>query len=140
MNYPAYNNWGQGMSTTIPNASYGSYALPQVYPNVPQSVQAPSAQAQSGGLILVSGDDEVNNYPVAPGYSLSFIDNSFSHLWIKTAGLTQLEQPRVDKYGLSRDGSAKKEAKEPTEYALKSDLDKLWTEFKKFRSKGGETK
>lgn len=89
---------------------------------------------------MVAGEGEVNSCPVAPGYSMAFIDNSFSHLWIKTAGLTQFEQPRVEKFDLNKDGSTTKEEKESPEYALKSDLDKLWTEFKKFRNKGGETK
>lgn len=94
---------------------------------------------------MVAGEDEVNSCPVAPGYSMAFIDNGFSHLYIKSAGLNQFEPPRIEKYSLLKDGQTDKKgtessSKESPEYALKSDLDKLWTEFKKLKNKGGETK
>ena len=144
MTYPAYSNlgnWGQGVqgiaNPVIPQQnSFSPQSVPAVQPSV--------AQIQNGGLVVVPGEDDVLNYPLAPGYSVAFVDSNFTHLWIKTTGFTQLEPPKCDKYLLTKETNTQKNSLESEseipEYATKSDIDRLWTEVKKLRNKGSDGK
>ncbi len=108
-----------------------------------QPAQQPVAQIQNGGLVIVPGEDDVLNYPLAPGYSMAFVNSNFTNLWVKTSGLTQLEPPKYEKYQLTKESMSAQGVAEPKDnpdYATKADIDRLWTEVKKLRSKGGETK
>ena len=127
MTYPSYYNWGQGITPV------------QQTP----IAQQPPSQPQNGGLIVVPGEDDVVNYPVAPGYTMTFVDSNFTHLYAKTASTTQFDPPRYKKYALTEEEmgvSQPKQSKENADYVTKSELDKVWSELKKLRNKGGEGK
>jgi hypothetical protein len=99
-------------------------------------------QIQNGGVIHAT-EAEARKYPVAPGYSMIFIDDEKSKLYTKTAGFSQLEQPVFKKYNISEEIEPQSDSKAegdidipPTpEYALKSDFDKLRADFKKLKAK-----
>ena len=115
MAYPYYPN----------NYTYG-------YPQVQQQIQP---QIQNGGFVRVANEDEAHNYPVAPGYSVTFIDDSASYCYTKTAGFSQFDKPVFKKYRLIAEDGTPQENTEMPEYALKTELDKLKAEFKKLKSK-----
>lgn len=85
------------------------------YQNYPQ---------QNSVFVRVRDENEMLNYPVAPGCSVLFIDESISHLWVKTAGLSQFDRPSVEKYKLTKEN-----AERQTEYATKEDLENLKKEL-----------
>ncbi len=58
---------------------------------------------QNGGFVRVRDETEAINYPVAPGYSVTFIDETASHFYVKTAGLSQFDRPTFDKFKLVRE-------------------------------------
>lgn len=78
-------------------------------------------QPQSGGLVRIKDENEVINYPIAPGYSVLFIDEAVSHLYVKTAGLSQFDRPSIEKYSLVKETTAPAQG----EYATKADLEEI---------------
>lgn len=64
-----------------------------------QQIQQP-AQIQDGGVVCVKDETAARNYPIAPGVSMTLIDESRQHLFIKTMGFNQLEKPIFKKFQL----------------------------------------
>jgi hypothetical protein len=75
---------------------------------------------QNGGLVRIKDENEAVNYPVAPGYSVILIDEGNTHLYVKTAGLSQFDRPTIESYKLTKETTAAK-----TEYATKADIEEL---------------
>lgn len=112
-----------------------NYSFPQY-----QTQQPIQQQIQNGGFVRVMSEDEARNYPVAPGYSVTFIDDTATYCYTKTAGFSQFDKPKFEKYRLIKENSPENGVspegdKDIPEYALKADLDKLRAEFKKFKTK-----
>jgi len=113
----------------IPNYYY--YPQPQQQPQVSQNLN------QFGGFVSVRGEAEARNYPVAPGNSVLFRDETSPYIYSKTMGYSQLDTPRFDKYRLVKEEDVSVNAYEPhtdnlsdkvdnlPAYALKSDFDAL---------------
>lgn len=106
----------------------------QVYPQVQQA--QPVQQIQNGGLVSVRNEMEARNYPIAPGNSVTFKDETAPYVYTKTMGFSQLDRPIFDKYRLIKE--------EPTEETLteskrsdpdinydnlKAEIDALWGEI-----------
>lgn len=86
-------------------------------------------QIQNGGLVRVKDESEVMNYPIAPGYSVIFIDESITHLYVKTAGLSQFNRPTIEKYKLLKETPAET----TPEYATKADIEALKAQIAELR-------
>lgn len=72
------------------------YPYQQAYqPNYQQS-----NQIQNTGLVSVRSVEEAYNYPVAPGNSITFKDETQPFVYTKTKGFSPLEQPVFEKYRL----------------------------------------
>ena len=72
------------------------YPYQQAYqPNYQQS-----NQIQNTGLVSVRSMEEAYNYPVAPGNSITFKDETQPFVYTKTKGFSPLEQPVFEKYRL----------------------------------------
>lgn len=85
-------------------------------------------QAQNGGLVRVKDENDVINYPIAPGYSVVFIDEGVNHLYVKTAGLSQFERPQIEKFELLRQTGAN-----DTDKSLKGEIEALRADFEAFK-------
>jgi hypothetical protein len=94
-------------------------------------------QPQFGGFVSVRNEMEARNYPVAPGNSVMFRDETGPYIYSKSMGYSQLDTPRFDKYRLVKEEDVSVSASEthtdtlnnstdnlPT-YALKSEFDAL---------------
>ena len=66
---------------------------------IQQTIQQP-AQIQDGGVVCVKDETAARNYPIAPGVSMTLIDEPRQHLFIKTMGFNQLEKPVFKKFQL----------------------------------------
>ena len=64
-----------------------------------QQIQQPT-QIQDGGVVCVKDETAARNYPIAPGVSMTLIDEPRQHLFIKTMGFNQLEKPVFKKFQL----------------------------------------
>ena len=73
------------------------------------------------------------NYPVGPGNSITFKDETAPYVYTKTMGFSQLDRPIFEKYRLVKEESAEPLKNEPNEelaeYALKSDCRALREEI-----------
>ena len=77
----------------------------QYYPNYyypQQQQQIPQRQEQSG-FIRVPGEQQAREWPIAPGNSLTFKDESAPYIYIKTMGMNSFEMPVFEKYRLIKE-------------------------------------
>lgn len=85
---------------------------------------------QNNGFIGVQNEQEARFYPVAPGNSMTFRDESAPYIYTKTMGRSQLDRPTFEKYRLVKEEAAEtatetaevKESIDFSIYALKDDL------------------
>lgn len=73
----------------------------QMQPMMQQGVQQNQPQPQqiqNGGFVIVKDEKEAYEYPVAPGTSVTFIDEARKHLYIKTVGLNMFDKFEFRKF------------------------------------------
>lgn len=105
------------------------------YPNyLPQNYyQQQNQQIQNGGLVIVRSKAEAQNYPVAPGNSVTFKDESAPFVYTKTMGFSQLDRPVFETFRLIKEETPVEQARtddtksniDLSPYALKSDFEAL---------------
>jgi len=84
-------------------------------------------QPSQANLVSVRSENEAMSYPIAPGNSITFKDETAPYVYTKTMGLSPLDQPKFEKYRLVKEGDAETPAyitKNELE-ALISDIDEL---------------
>lgn len=86
------------------------------------------------GFVSVRSEQEARNYPIAPGNSITFKDETSPYVYTKTMGFSQLDRPTFDKYKLVKEDS--EEVIEPCVNCsdLKTDIDKLWGAIDEIRA------
>ena len=111
-----------------------------------QAQQAQQQQIQQSGFVLVRSEDEARNYPVAPGNSITFKDESRDYCYVKSMGFNQLDRPVFERYRMVKEDDAPAAQNGPVEptqpsadkssqYALKSDLTAIWDELDALKAK-----
>lgn len=103
---------------------------PNFNPYMQQMNQQPqNQQIQNGGLVSVRSEDEARNYPVAPGNSVTFKNESAPFVYTKTMGFSQLDRPVFERFRLVKEDAEnvpktddKKQDIDMSVYALKTDL------------------
>ena len=103
---------------------------PGFNPYIQQQMQQPqNQQIQNGGLISVRSEEEARNYPVAPGNSVTFKNESAPFVYTKTMGFSQLDRPVFERFRLVKEDAEnapktddKKQEIDLSAYALKTDL------------------
>lgn len=125
--FPAQNyQYPYQQQQFFPNFQYGSFQPP----TMPQAQQ----QIQNGGFVSIRSMEEAQNYPVAPGNSVTFKDENAPYIYTKTMGFSQLERPVFEVYKKQDISQAHQEAseslgallaKDGKEYALKVDIEAL---------------
>jgi hypothetical protein len=109
-----------------------------------QPVQQPTIQ--QSGFVLVQSEQEARAYPVAPGNSITFKDESQPYCYVKTMGFNQLDRPTFERYRLVKEDGPVTSQNTPTSadsidggkntaYALKSDLGAIWSEIDAIKEK-----
>lgn len=94
-------------------------------------------QIQHSGFVLVQSEQEARAYPVAPGNSVTFKDESQPYCYVKTMGFNQLDRPTFERYRLVKEDVTPDtvEISTNTSYALKSDITSLWEAINNIKSK-----
>ena len=110
-------------------ATYNPGFNPYVQQMNQQQIQPQNQQIQSGGLVSVRSEEEARNYPVAPGNSVTFKNESAPFVYTKTMGFSQLDRPVFERFRLVKEEAEKAQQTDtkPQEidlsaYALKTDL------------------
>lgn len=120
---PSYQQFQQG---------YQQPNYQQVQPS-----QQNQMQIQNCGFVSVHNEIEARNYPVAPGNSVTFIDENAPYCYTKTMGFSQLDRPKFEKYRLVKEEEmpqpTQNEKATPAEYVKKEELSILWAEVEKIK-------
>ena len=119
---------------------YGQANNMRVAQQNPQPTQQVQPQIHSGGLVTVHSETEARNWPIAPGNSVTFKDESAPYVYTKTMGYNQLDTPRFEKFRLVREEETPPpttpEPEKPLDlsgYALKTDLESVRKEIEDLR-------
>lgn len=89
-------NYGQYMGYN-PMLNYYQQQLQNLQAQQMQNMQTQQT-IQDGGIVQVKDETAARNYPTAPGVSMTLIDESRQHLFVKTMGFNQLEKPTFKKF------------------------------------------
>ena len=124
---------------------YPNYINPYMYQQQPMQQpvvqqQTPTPQIQNGGFISVRGEVEARNYPVAPGNSVTFKDETAPYVYTKTMGFSQLDTPTFDKYRLVKEDATISEvatqevAENVAQQKIQQEIEKLWAEVNSLKN------
>ena len=91
-------------------------------------------QPNQTSLVSVRSESEAMSYPIAPGNSITFKDETAPYVYTKTMGLSPLDQPKFEKYRLVKEDDGAQPVDDTnspvdnpaidlSKYALASDLD-----------------
>lgn len=126
----AYNNYYPASYQPMYQQGYNPY-MQQAAQQGPQS-----QQIQNGGLVSVRSEDEARNYPVAPGNSVTFKNESAPFVYTKTMGFSQLDRPVFERFRLVKEDTEtatqtenKSQEIDLSAYALKTDLGAILAEI-----------
>ena len=96
--------------------------------------QFANQQMQSSGLISVRNEMEARNYPLAPGNSITFKDESQPYVYVKTMGLSQFDQPNFEKFRLVKEEAPVETPQSGGGYALQCDLESIRAEIERLKN------
>lgn len=86
--------------------------MPQMQQQVQQAQAATQQMNQAqypmvqGGFVRVRNENEARMYPVQPGCSITFVDESIPYCYTKTVNMGQLDRPIFEKYRLVKEEDA----------------------------------
>jgi hypothetical protein len=81
--------------------NYNQMYLQQMQ-NIQSQQNQQTPQIQNGGFVMVKDINEAMNYPVAPGNSVTFKNESQPYIYTKTLGFSQLDQPIFEVFKLEK--------------------------------------
>ena len=121
-------------------------AIAQQQAQQQQNQQMQQPAIQQSGFVLVQSEQEARAYPVAPGNSITFKDESQPYCYVKTMGFNQLDRPTFERYRLVKEDAPSETRESPTTheqpaptkntaYATKDDLVKIWGELDALKEK-----
>lgn len=99
-----YNTWNN-----YPQWPYGQmnpvnpYYQQNNFQPTPMQGQQPQQQIQNNGFVRIPSENDARMYPVAPGNSVTFIDENSPYCYVKTMGFSQLDAPKFEKYRLVKE-------------------------------------
>ena len=115
---PNYNNY-------YPYNPYYS----QPYQATAQQQQQPQ-QIHNGGYVSVRSEDEALMYPVAPGNSVTFINELAPYQYKKTMGFSQFDKPIFEKFRVVKEEAqispvSEEKTTNDIAYAEKNDIEEI---------------
>lgn len=121
--------------------AYSYYPYQPNYFAAPYQQQQPQQTNQSG-FVRVQNENEARMYPVAPGNSITFIDENGPYCYVKTMDISQLDRPKFEKYRLVKEEQVKDApvyvTKEEVEAMLEERFSKLTNKTVKVKEKNDE--
>ncbi len=80
-------------------------------------------QMRQTGFVRVRSRAEAESYPIAPGSSVTFVDETAPLVYVKTLGPSQFDRPTMETYRLERIEEPARAPETPAEpFALRSDV------------------
>lgn len=102
------------------------YPYPQMYQQ-----QMPNNNAQSNnGFLIVRSEEEARKYPLAPGFSMTFFDETKPYCYKKTMSFSPLDHPTFDVYKIVKEESdTQPKATEESVPEWRNEIDNLQEEI-----------
>ena len=137
INYQYYQPVMQQPVPVMPVQQTPQMQATQIQNQAPQQPQYPIVQ---GGFVRVRSENEARMYPVAPGNSVTFIDEAQPYCYTKTVNTSQLDRPIFEKYRLVKEEDdvapvdapqrpVETPAVDLSKYAMKADIDAFKSEI-----------
>lgn len=106
--FPMNYNYFQQPMMQQPQMQMQQQMMPQMQQQqaMPQQMQQPVQQQYptvQSGFVRVRNENEARMYPVAPGNSVTFIDEVQPYCYTKTVNMGQLDRPIFEKYRLVKE-------------------------------------
>ena len=123
--------------------AYNYYTNPYTYPppyqasaqqqQLPQ--QSAPFQIQNGGFVPIRSEQDARNYPVAPGNSVTFKDETAPYVYTKTMGFSQLDRPIFEKYKLIKEEEVEDTPlTNDSQKRIENEIKQLWSEINELKS------
>lgn len=121
--------------------NYGQYFNQPISPQPVANNQPTVQQLQDGGFVAVQSKEEAQNYLVANGTSVTFIDRAAKKLYVKINSFSPLDAPIFESYSLVKDEDsaptpAPARSTDEDIKELKSEVEKLKAEVGKLSERG----
>ena len=100
------------------------------YPPYQQQPQ----QIQNGGVVRVRNEAEARDYPVAPGNSVIFVDNSAPYCYVKTMSYSQFDPPRFERFRRVKEETPAPQMAPAPDYVTRADFEALKAEIEKLKN------
>ena len=109
--------------------------MPQNNPNVMNNNQpVQQQQVQNGGVVIVQNAKEAQDYLVANGTSVTFIDMNARKVYVKTKGFSTFDVPVFESYSLVKDADNEVQEAPAAQYASKEDIEHLKNDIEQLRA------
>lgn len=99
-------------------------------------------QIGSNGYVIVRSEEEARNYPLAPGFSMTFFDETKPYCYKKTMSYSPLDHPIFETYKIVKEEKENKPEKEAPVpewktdiIALQEDVENLYKEINALKAK-----
>ena len=96
------------------------------YPNYHSNYNSNYVVAPQATFVNVRNEMEARSYPIAPGNSVTFKDETAPYIYTKTMGFSQLDRPSFEKYRLVKEDvqeeAPKTEGVDMSIYLLKEEI------------------
>ena len=100
----------------------------------------PAQMSGSSSFVSVRNEAEARSYPIAPGNSITFKDETAPYVYTKTMGFSQLDRPVFEKYkliketvaepsNLTTEGGSDVQPINSTLDNLKAEIGQIWGEI-----------
>jgi len=119
--------------------------MPQIQQQQP--IASPQSQypAVQSGFVRVRNENEARMYPVQPGCSITFVDESMPYCYTKTVNMGQLDRPIFEKYRLVKEDDAPQAVEAPnkpvenqahdlSQFAMKDDIRAFGSEIEAIKA------
>lgn len=138
----AYSNYFPQYYQSNPYPMQMNVAPTQAVQQAPTSNQ----QIQNGGFVVARSENEVINYPVAPGNCVTFKIEGQPIVMEKSMGFSQLEAPHIKRFRLVEEDVPQKPSRMPENESfnveninisiddLKGEIGEIWTEIEKVKN------
>lgn len=124
---------------------YNPYQYQQTYN------QPATQQIQNGGFVSVRNEMEAMNYPIAPGNSITFKDETAPYVYTKTMGFSQLDRPIFEKYRLVKEDATETQNAPHTKVVnnavdtsaineIKAEIEAIWSEINALKESKSQPK
>lgn len=110
-------------------ANYPNYYMYNPNFQSQQTYQPNNQSIQNGGFITAPNESYARSYPVAPGNSVTFRDESAPYIYTKTMGFSQLDIPVFEKYKLIKEEATEEPQKVDDIETIKNKINDLWSEI-----------